>query len=201
VLHSIGLEAKNITQSRYARLGVYRLPSYWSTRNRSVDKHLILQQPTQRISGSFDQIVHCYIVMRMKSIALLAIRAYQRFISPYKGFRCAYRVHTGRCSCSGLGYRAVRRYGVAGGIGVLRHRLARCGDVHRIYCPKAHSLSKQAGVCDVGCVDFGGCDAPSGSAICDVCSCFDCGSLGGSKPRYHERNKDSERKNIFVNSH
>jgi uncharacterized protein len=140
------------------------------------------------------------IVTRMKSIALLAIRGYQRFISPYKGFRCAYGLHSGRCTCSGLGYRAIRRYGVLDGLSVLRERLTRCGQVHRMHLPKSHALSKQAGVCDVGCIDVGGCDAPSGSTVFNVCSCLDCGSFGGSKPRLHERKKSNERKEVFVNS-
>jgi uncharacterized protein len=143
----------------------------------------------------------------MKRFALLAIRGYQRYFSPYKGFRCAYGLHTGRCTCSGLGYRAIRRYGVIDGISVLRERLTRCGQVHRARCPKPHALSRQAGVCDVGCIDVGGCDAPSGSTVCNVCSCLDCGSFGGSKgnyekskPRLQERNNSNERKEVFVNS-
>ena len=39
----------------------------------------------------------------LTSAALAAIRFYQRWISPYKGFRCAYGAHSGRCSCSTLG--------------------------------------------------------------------------------------------------
>jgi uncharacterized protein len=146
------------------------------------------------------------IVVHMKSLALLAIRGYQRFISPYKGFRCAYRLHTGRCTCSGLGYRAIRRYGVIDGLGVLRVRLARCGQVHRKHRPKPHQLSRQAGVCDVGC-DVGGCDAPGGETACHFCNCFDCGSFGGSNssnskpmPKIQERDKRSELKEVFVDS-
>lgn len=140
------------------------------------------------------------IVGHMKSIALLAIRGYQRFISPYKGFRCAYGLHTGRCTCSGLGYRAIRRYGVVDGVSVLRERLFRCGQVHRAHYIKPHALPKQAGVCDLGCIDIGGCDAHSGSGLCNVCSCLDCGSFGSSKSRLQERNTRNERKNVFVNS-
>ena len=46
-----------------------------------------------------------------------AIGAYQRYLSPYKGFCCAYRAHTGRASCSALGARVIRRHGLlAGGL-------------------------------------------------------------------------------------
>jgi hypothetical protein len=35
----------------YARLGIYRPPSYWSTRNRSFDKHLTVQRVPRRATG------------------------------------------------------------------------------------------------------------------------------------------------------
>ena len=38
----------------------------------------------------------------MRALALVAIGAYQRYVSPYKGFCCAYRAHTSRASCSAL---------------------------------------------------------------------------------------------------
>jgi len=44
----------------------------------------------------------------MRKLVLAAITGYQTYLSPYKGFCCAYRVHTGRKSCSALGFRAVR---------------------------------------------------------------------------------------------
>lgn len=88
----------------------------------------------------------------MKHLALWAIRVYQRWISPRKGFCCAYRAHTGHASCSALGYRAIRRFGVAGGMGVLRSRMHKCGVAQRRYRP-APSLvwSRQAGFCDCEC--------------------------------------------------
>ena len=85
----------------------------------------------------------------MKNIALLAIRCYQRYVSPYKGFACAYRVHSGRASCSALGYRAIRRYGLQTGLGILRCRLYRCGIAHQWYRTAPRPLNRQAGVCDL----------------------------------------------------
>jgi putative component of membrane protein insertase Oxa1/YidC/SpoIIIJ protein YidD len=52
----------------------------------------------------------------VKTLLLTLIRLYQRHVSPRKGFACAYRVHTGCASCSHLGYRAIRRYGVWQGL-------------------------------------------------------------------------------------
>lgn len=109
-------------------------------------------------------------------LALGAIRGYQRYVSPYKGFSCAYRVHTGCASCSALGFRAIRRYGVARGLAILDSRLVRCGVAHRRYGASASqppALSKnlpfaapQAGFCDASC-DVPSCDIPN----CDGSHC------------------------------
>lgn len=66
-----------------------------------------------------------------RHIVLWAIRGYQRYISPYKGFSCAWRIHTGRCGCSAIGHRAIRRYGVLTGLAVLYQRLYLCGVAYR----------------------------------------------------------------------
>ena len=92
----------------------------------------------------------------MRFFALLAIRFYQRFLSPYKGFCCAYGVHTGYASCSVLGYRAVRRFGVWHGVQVLDARLLKCGVAYQRQ--RAALLSRQAGSCDLPCsLDVGDC--------------------------------------------
>lgn len=107
-----------------------------------------------------------------KALALAAIRFYQQTISPRKGFCCAYAKHTGRRSCSKLGYRAIQRYGVWRGLFVLDARLHKCGAAHRRHHPVG-ALSRQGGF-----VDCGGCDAPG----CDLPGCDlpgDCGGRGG----------------------
>jgi uncharacterized protein len=137
----------------------------------------------------------------MKTLALLMIRGYQRCLSPYKGYRCAYSVHTGRCGCSGIGYRAIRLYGLVQGLGVLRERLAVCSHMHHTHMHRTQLsarpvLSKQAGVCDVGCVDVGSCDIVPDSQACNYVSCCDCGSWGDSKKNKPKK----ERGGLFVNS-
>lgn len=113
-----------------------------------------------------------------KALALAAIRFYQKSISPRKGFCCAYAAHTGRGSCSALGYRAISRYGVWRGLAVLDARLEKCGQAHRRRLPRG-ALGRQAGFldcggcdapnCDLpGSCDAPGCDLPGG---CDVPSC------------------------------
>ena len=52
-----------------------------------------------------------------------AIRVCRRDVSPHKGFACACRVHTGGCSGSTTGLRALSRNGARRGLGVPRLRL------------------------------------------------------------------------------
>lgn len=115
-----------------------------------------------------------------RSLILIAIRFYQRVLSPLKGFRCAYRAHTGHASCSELGYRAIRRFGVGRGFLLLRERTRLCGLVHRrFHPPLPRPRNAQRGDCDLPCDLPGhGCDLPSGrlSACGDALSCLDCGS-------------------------
>lgn len=113
----------------------------------------------------------------MKRLALTAIRLYQRYISPYKGFCCAYRFHTGKASCSALGFRAIQQHGVLAGLGILHKRLQRCSIAHRRYgLPQTplHRWQKQSGFCDIDCgdcPDFGSCDniaCDCPSSLCDL---------------------------------
>lgn len=122
----------------------------------------------------------------MRDLALSAIGAYKRYLSPHKGFCCAYREHTGRASCSTLGSRAIRRHGVLRGIAILRARLARCGEAHRAHRGSHGAMAHpQRGDCDCG-----GCDIPGDG--CDACNCGDCGNWG-SELKKDQRRKSSRR--------
>lgn len=117
----------------------------------------------------------------MHRLLLALIRLYQRHLSPRKGFSCAYRVHTGRASCSALGYRAVRRHGAFKGLALTRERTRRCGAEHRHHGPLPRRLHAQQGVCDAGC-DLpcdSPCDAGPGGGrglahLCDLADCCGC---------------------------
>ena len=137
----------------------------------------------------------------MRRVLQAAIRTYQRHVSPHKGFCCAYRAHTGRASCSALGYRAVRRHGVFAGLGLIRRRTRLCGVVHRRFGGVSHThLHAQRGVCDLGC-DLpcdAACDLPSFgdvSGFCDVISCCDC---GGCDWPFHQRKRRDEEKYVYI---
>ncbi|MES2318123.1 MAG: membrane protein insertion efficiency factor YidD [Pseudomonadota bacterium] len=104
----------------------------------------------------------------MKSIALSAIRFYQRTISPHKGFCCAYAAYSGRSSCSALGYRAIRRLGVWKGLGALDRRLEKCGVAARR--GQAGALGRQGGFLDCGC-DVGVLDLFGSACSCGPSDC------------------------------
>ncbi|MGL4410283.1 MAG: membrane protein insertion efficiency factor YidD [Zoogloea sp.] len=128
----------------------------------------------------------------MRKFVLAAITAYQRYVSPHKGFCCAYRAHTGRKSCSVLGFRPVRRYGVLAGLLVLRRRTYLCGVAHRRHTkPRIRALHSQQGFCDLGC-DLP-CDVPSLDgclSLSDFVSCCYCG--GCDWPRRRRKQRDGE---------
>jgi putative component of membrane protein insertase Oxa1/YidC/SpoIIIJ protein YidD len=133
----------------------------------------------------------------MRGIAVLAIRLYQRHLSPRKGFCCAYRVHTGRRGCSMLGLRAIRRYGVLPGLLVLRRRLELCGIAHRRMAPIA--LRRQAGFCDAGCdlpCDMSGIDGCV--SIADAASFCDCSNCGGCDWTSSKKRKSDEEQYVYI---
>lgn len=118
------------------------------------------------------------------ALALAAIRFYQRFISPYKGFSCALRAATGGASCSAYGHAVIARFGLVRGLGLLQRRFELCGHVYRRAhaCPPSHPrLKYQLGFCDAPC-DLP-CDGPghcaSDDTVLDAASCAadasDCG--------------------------
>ena len=145
----------------------------------------------------------------MKALALAAIRFYQQYISPRKGFCCAYAAYTSDASCSALGYRTIRRFGVWIGLAVLDRRLARCGTAHRIANnTRPPPVQAQAGYLDCGGCDAGGCDGigcdtPGGGSswwcrglggavdACSGCGC-DWPTRRGSAKGYRKGSPDNE---------
>ena len=59
-------------------------------------------------------------------LALGGIGAYQRFLSPYKGLRCAHHARTGGMTCSNYGAQAIREYGLRAALPRIRARLFDC---------------------------------------------------------------------------
>lgn len=59
-------------------------------------------------------------------VAIIVIRAYQRYLSPYKGFRCAHNVLHGEGSCSTYGRRAFAEHDFLDACRRLRERFQAC---------------------------------------------------------------------------
>lgn len=129
-----------------------------------------------------------------RALALAAIRAYQRWLSPRKGFSCALRGATGGASCSAYGHTVIARFGLLRGLGLLDRRLALCGHVHRqsrqAPAPTLARQHRQRGACDPPC-DLP-CDGPChgpGHLPCEVknadclCDLADCGCDLGERWR------------------
>jgi uncharacterized protein len=102
----------------------------------------------------------------MKQLALLAIVGYKRYISPYKGFACAHRVHLNGDSCSTFAFNAINEHGLFTGLIMTKARLRECGEVYRANLPQQKCVPKgQAGIVDCDC-DCGNMDC-GGSSCCD----------------------------------
>lgn len=131
---------------------------------------------------------------------LLAIVAYQRFVSPYKGFRCAFHAHTGRGTCSGYGYRVFARYGSVRGWRLLRRRFADCRVAAQLESSLHNGSAGEASVRKLmpstrqgGFLDCGGCDLPDGGKTCDLLgSIADIGECCGREKKKEKNGWDCE---------
>jgi len=60
------------------------------------------------------------------TLASAAISGYQRYLSPYKGFRCAHRALHGELTCSEAVKRLIQAHGVVAAWPHVRERFAQC---------------------------------------------------------------------------
>lgn len=136
----------------------------------------------------------------MKHLALAAIAFYRRHLSRLKGFTCAFRVHTGRDSCSAYGQRVIARHGLILGLMLLNRRMNACGVIHRRHRPPAPAMRAmsarhraQAGFCDLPC-DVPDLPCELGEA-CDLANCgcdlANC-STSDCKNWWRRKNKDKD---------
>ena len=91
-------------------------------------------------------------------IAILSISFYQQYVSPHKGWRCAYAALHGGASCSEYAKEEISRHGVLWGTLLLRNRFGDCREAAVVLA--ANPASGQAGKeCADGCVR-GCCNGP-----------------------------------------
>ncbi len=76
-------------------------------------------------------------------LAVLAILAYQRYLSPLKGFRCAHRARHGGESCSEFARRTFAADGVLAGLLALGPRFRACAQASRAL--RAERLLRRVG--------------------------------------------------------
>jgi len=62
----------------------------------------------------------------VSALALLAIREFQRWRSPLKGYCCAFSILHGGPGCSGFAADAIAEHGLPGAIGPIRRRFREC---------------------------------------------------------------------------
>ena len=62
----------------------------------------------------------------INKLALLGIGGYQRWLSPYKGYRCAYSVAHGGTGCSGYVKAVIAEQGMWSGLPKIRARFRAC---------------------------------------------------------------------------
>ena len=64
--------------------------------------------------------------------------AYQKYISPHKGFCCAHRVHNGSDSCSAWAIRIIKKHGLFLLIPLMLRRFKACANAYK-------EIEKEAG--------------------------------------------------------
>ena len=93
----------------------------------------------------------------VKSLFRLVIKLYQRYISPYKGFACAYRILHQEQSCSGYFYTCISEQNFSSACMLLQQRLIDCQQAHEILKTKAgyqhQGKSKRRRKQTSGCAD------------------------------------------------
>jgi uncharacterized protein len=112
--------------------------------------------------------------LTISPLACWLIGLYQRYLSPYKGFRCAYRArHKRRASCSAFARRAIERLGLLPGVRLLRRRFDKCHHAAKVLeyeTPRKEEQRQNQSASVADCVpDCGGCD-PGAIDACDVIS-------------------------------
>lgn len=99
-----------------------------------------------------------------------AIEAYQRFLSPYKGFRCAHRAVHGKDSCSQFAKRIVTRRGILAMVPLLRRRFTECGVAAQVLDYEARESARRLNEKPTT-RQSSSCDASP-----DACDVLDCGA-------------------------
>lgn len=126
-------------------------------------------------------------VWTIRTLILRLIEIYWLYVSPRKGFHCAYRVRMDARSCSSFGFEAIRRHGPLVGLRLLGRRLAKCAEAGRLETTRSKSIAVRAhyqrGHCDL---PVGDCGSVHGCHASEILGCLpsdDGGCIAGAWKR------------------
>ena len=110
--------------------------------------------------------------MKKWSFAVVTINGYQRYISPHKGFCCAYRVVRGGDSCSEFAKQAILQNDFWHSLSTIRKRFIECKEAAVYYnLQKEQDKKEGGGICHpidaLHCVPTEMC----GGIGVDACAC------------------------------
>jgi putative component of membrane protein insertase Oxa1/YidC/SpoIIIJ protein YidD len=109
--------------------------------------------------------------LSISPLACWLIEIYQRYISPRKGFCCAYRVrYRRRDSCSQYAKRAISKLGLLPGVRILRRRFEKCGHASRVLAYEPKREKNDARQDSSRYADCGSNFDPG--VTCDACDCI-----------------------------
>ena len=99
----------------------------------------------------------------LQNIAIGLIGFYQRRLSPYKGYRCAHREHTGGPSCSEFAKQIILARGVLAAFPLMKQRFLECRGAYIVLQRQAQMpaqekdetppVAKGGGICANACVN------------------------------------------------
>jgi putative component of membrane protein insertase Oxa1/YidC/SpoIIIJ protein YidD len=130
----------------------------------------------------------------MRQLAIRCIRFYQRRLSPHKGFQCAYRIVTGRDSCSTFAVRSMGRVGVFASVRLIGRRFRKCAAAHR--CHLEEDVREYRGSTGRPGYQSGHCDVPVGDCAGDCAEAAnvgDCLVYGCDWDYWRRRKPEKER--------
>ena len=112
-------------------------------------------------------------------LACWLIALYQRYLSPRKGFRCAYGVLRGRDSCSRFARRAIERHGLPTGTRLLRRRFERCRSASHVLEYDRAKRRQERRERGLWCANRWnpGCNSPADAACCAGEGCLELPSM------------------------
>jgi len=116
----------------------------------------------------------------MKIIYRFMIGLYQKYLSPRKGYRCAYSLEHGGSGCSGAVLNILETHGLFRGWSLIKHRFHECSEAAEKRkkrkkegsgsCPDCSTVDNacEGANCGLGCAN--------GAKKCDLPDMPDCGS-------------------------